>query len=163
MKPSFTAAWAASQRIYNPANPAEKVAQVIGGTVAVNIRLSDTTKQWTNTCAVRMSYILNQTGTYIPRIPGQTVTGEDKRNYFFRVNNLINFLRHQWGAPETIKYPPSAALAGQKGVVLFEIAGFSNAAGHATLYNGTSCYDHCYFYEREALQQTTKAHFWSLS
>jgi hypothetical protein len=33
-RPKFAAAWAASYRIYDPANPGEKVAQVIGGAVA---------------------------------------------------------------------------------------------------------------------------------
>lgn len=159
-RPSFAAAWAASQRIYSPTNPAEKVAQVVGGTVEVNIK--HPTQPWENTCAVRMSYILNHTGTYVPPISGKTVTGKDKRNYFFRVSNLIDFLRHQWGAPEVIKYPPSGALAGRKGAILFEVQGWSNARGHATLFNGNLCYDHCYFNEREATYRTTKAHFWKL-
>ncbi|MCL2076592.1 MAG: type VI secretion system amidase effector protein Tae4 [Betaproteobacteria bacterium] len=159
-KPFFAAAWAASQRIYSPTDSAEKVAQVVGGTVEINIRLPK--NPWTNTCAVRMSYILNQTGTYIPATRGKTVTGKDKKNYFFRVRNLIDFLRQQWGSPEVIKYPPPDALAGRKGVILFEVSGWSDAGGHATLYDGYSCYDHCYFNEREAAYRTTKAHFWEL-
>jgi poly(A) polymerase Pap1 len=35
--PAFATAWAASQRIYNPANSGEKVAQVVGGEIAANI------------------------------------------------------------------------------------------------------------------------------
>jgi hypothetical protein len=159
-RPSFAAAWAASQRIYSATHPAERVAQVIGGTVEVNVR--HPSQPWENTCAVRMSYILNQTGVLVPATSGKTVTGKDKLNYFFRVGDLIDFLRRRWGAPEVIQYPPSGAWAGQKGLILFEVQGWSNARGHATLFNGTSCYDHCYFNEREATYQTTKAHFWKL-
>ena len=109
-----------------------------------------------------MSYILNETGTNIPPIPRKTVTGEDKKNYFYRVNDLVDFLHRHWGKPEVIKYPPSGALAGQKGIILFEVQGWSNARGHATLFDGVRCYDHCYFNERETHIQTTKAYFWKL-
>lgn len=159
-KPSFAAAWAASQRIYSPTSPAEKVAEVIGGAVKANIK--HPTQPWENTCAVRLSYILNQTGTIVPALPGKTVTGKDRRNYFYRVNDVIAFLRSRWGAPEVVDYPPSGAFAGQKGIILFEVQGWSNARGHATLFNGSACYDHCYFNEREARYQTSKAHFWPL-
>lgn len=147
---------------YSPTKPAVKVAEVIGGAVEANIR--HPTQPWENTCAVRMSYILNQTGTIIPARAGKTVTGKDKRNYFYRVDDVIAFLHTQWGEPEIVKYPPSGggALAGRKGIILFEIHGWSNARGHATLFNGSTCYDHCYFNEREATYQTTKAYFWKL-
>ncbi len=36
-RPLFDVAWAASRRIYDPANPGAKVANVIGGMVAYNI------------------------------------------------------------------------------------------------------------------------------
>lgn len=161
-KPSFAAAWAASQRIYSTSNPGDKVAEVIGGAVAANIK--NTTQPWENTCAVRMSYILNQTGTLIPARAGKTVTGKDHRNYFYRIGDVIAFLRTQWGPPEVVKYPPSGGgtLAGRKGVILFVVEGWSDARGHATLFNGKTCYDHCYFNEPDAKYRTTKANFWKL-
>lgn len=96
-RPSFTAAWAASMRIYDPANSAAKVARVIGGYVEKNVNNPDPKQKWGNTCAVRMSYILNQSGLIIPSMPGQTVSGADKRQYFFRVDNLIAFLKQRLG------------------------------------------------------------------
>jgi hypothetical protein len=36
-RPLFSAAWAASQRIYAPANSADRVAKMIGGNVEKNI------------------------------------------------------------------------------------------------------------------------------
>lgn len=112
-----------------------------------------------------MSYILNQSGVTIPRIPGQTVSGSDKRQYFFRVINLIKFLEQQWGKAEIVKYPPSGGgeLAGKKGIILFEVTGWSDAQGHATAFNGSTCYDHCYFNEPGANYRTERANFWSLS
>lgn len=163
-RPSFAAAWAASLRIYDVADSGGKVASVIGGNVEKNVRNPDVQQRWTNTCAVRMSYILNESGLLIPRIPGQTVSGGDKRQYFFRVRNLIGFLQQQWGKPEIVKYPPSGggSLAGKQGVILFEVSGWADAAGHATLFNGRQCYDHCYFNEPGVNYRTDRANFWSL-
>jgi hypothetical protein len=76
-RPHFAAAWAASQKIYSPINPEIKVAKVIGGNVAANITSS--VSPWKNTCAVRMSYILNYSGMVIPKIREATVSGADKR------------------------------------------------------------------------------------
>jgi len=163
-RPSFSTAWAASQRIYDPTDSAAKVAQVIGGNVAANINSRDPKLRWNNTCAVRMSYILNQSGLTVPSIPGQTVSGADKRQYFHRIGNLIAFLKQRWGPAEVVKYPPSGGgtLAGKRGVILFEVSGWSDARGHATLFNGSACYDHCYFNEPEAKYYTDRANFWSL-
>jgi hypothetical protein len=161
-KPAFTAAWAASQKIYDPANPGERVAQVVGGDVAANIR--DKTNPWKNTCAVRISFILNQSGLHIPAIPGKTKKGADHRNYFYRVKDVIAFLKTHWGQPESVAWPlaGSNALAGRKGIILFEVHGWLDASGHATLFNGVSCYDHCYFNEPGAKYRTSRANFWVL-
>ncbi|MBW7982497.1 type VI secretion system amidase effector protein Tae4 [Enterobacillus tribolii] len=164
-RPSFADAWSASLRIYDPADPAAKVAEVVGGYVEKNINHSDPNQRWSNTCAVRMSYILNETGVRIPRIRGKTVSGEDKRQYFFRVRDLIVFLKGQWGPPEVVEYPPEdgGVLAGKKGLILFEISGWSDALGHASLYNGELCYDNCYFNDPMANYRTERANFWEMT
>lgn len=105
-------------RINDPKNPGTKVATVIGGNVAKNINNPAPSQRWSNTCAVRLSYILNQSGMPIPHIPGQTVSGADKRWYFFRVKDVIAFLKQQWGQPDSIlQYPPAGGgvLSAQKG------------------------------------------------
>jgi len=164
-RPSFATAWTASQKIYSPVNSAARVASVIGGSVARNVNASEARVRWENTCAVRMSYILNQSGMHIPHIVGKTVSGDDKRWYFYRVRELIAFLTRQWGKPEVVAYPPSGggALAGKRGVILFEVSGWSDAGGHATLFDGQTCYDHCYFNEPGVNYRTDRANFWSLS
>ena len=163
-RPSFNAAWAASQRIYDPDNPAAKVAQVIGGYVAKNINNPNPAQRWENTCAVRMSYILGEAGLALPRTRGKTVSGADKRQYFFRVRDLIAFLTQQWGEAEAVEYPAAGGgiLAGRQGIILFEVSGWSDAQGHATLFDGLSCYDHCYFNEPGAKYRTDRANFWAL-
>ncbi len=150
-------------RIYDPVNSAERVASIVGGQIAANIRSLQ--HPWRNTCAVRLSYVLNYTGVHIPRAVTQTVTGADHRNYFFRVRDVIRFLEHRWGKADAVaKYPPPSGgeLSGKKGVVLFEVRGWDDAAGHATLWNGTQCYDHCYFNEPGANYRTDRASFWAL-
>lgn len=64
----------------------------------------------------------------------------------------------------TARYPQSGggALAGKQGVVLFEVSGWGSARGHATLWNGSMCYDHCYFNEPGATYRTDRAYFWRL-
>ncbi len=163
-RPSFNTAWAASMRIYDATDSAKKVADTIGGNVALNVKNPNPKERWDNTCAVRMSYILNQSGFPVPRIAGQTVTGGDNRQYFYRVRDLIAYLRTQWGAPEVVSYPPAGggALADKKGIILFEVEGWNDAAGHATIWNGSGCYDHCYFNEPDANYRTPRANFWSL-
>jgi hypothetical protein len=164
-RPFFAAAWAASQQIYDPVNSGQRVATLVGGYVEKNINNSEPSQKWTSTCAVRMSYILNHAGFIIPKIPGQTVSGGDQRQYFFRVKNLITFLEAKWGKPDVVKYPPTGggALAGKKGVILFEVSGWDDAQGHATLFDGNTCYDHCYFNEPGVNYHTDQANFWSLS
>lgn len=164
LRPSFTSAWAAAQRIYDSADSAGKVASIVGGNVAANINSLDPGSRWTNTCAVRLSYILNYSGMSLPHIAGQTVSGADKRWYFFRVKNLISYLEQKWGKASIVKYPAAndPLLAGKKGLILFEVSGWSDAQGHATLFNGNACYDHCYFNEPGVNYRTDRANFWSL-
>ena len=97
-------------------------------------------------------------------MPGQTVSGANKSQYFFRVKNLIAFLEQRWGKAEVVQYPPSGGgtLRGKKGVILFEVQGWWDAQGHATLFNGSTCYDHCYFNEPGVNYRTDRANFWSL-
>ena len=164
-RPSFATAWAASMQIHDPANAAAKVAQVIGGKVAANILPIGQQGKWVNTCAVRMSFILNSTGVMIPHMRGKTVSGSGGRWYFHYIRDVVQFLIARWGPADlVIPYPPQGGgkLANRRGVILFEIGGWSHAAGHATLWNGTSCYDHCYFNEPGANYRTLCANFWSL-
>jgi len=211
-RPKFAAAWANSLRIYKHGSSHEErlqhIAMTIGGRVFSNIckefsgkectiptqQERDTNREfarkWENTCAVRMSYILNYTGSLIPRQPqNKTVSGSDGFQYFYRVNDVIEYLKNLWGQPDVvvanpfayveardaegniIRNPDGSAkfsdygghLAGRQGVILFEVPErWGDALGHASLFNGRECYDHCYFNEAGVHSGTTKANFWSL-
>lgn len=162
---SFSAAWAAAASIYSPHDTAEIVAKAIGGNVARNIRNTNEAQRWSNTCAVRLSHALNLSGTQIPKISGKTVSGTDGRWYFYRIGHVIEFLIARWGRPEIVDYPPhgGGALAGRKGLIVFQISGFPDARGHATLWDGAQCYDRCYFNGPEVAYRTDRANFWSMS
>lgn len=164
-RPAFNVAWAASQRIISPINQSQKVATLIGGTVAKNIALTSPLG-WKNTCAIRMSYILNHSGMPIPRIMGKTVSGADKKWYFYRVRDLIDFLTQRWGQADLVlPFPVSRneEMNSKRGVILFEVSGWQDASGHASLWDGSQCYDHCYFNQDGASYQTRRASFWSLT
>jgi hypothetical protein len=95
-----------------------------------------------------LSYALNYSGVVIPKIRGKTVSGADKRAYFFRVRDVIDFLNHAWGKPDLVlPFPESkeSELDKRQGIILFDVKGWQDANGHATLWNGATCYDHCYF------------------
>lgn len=163
LRPTFSAAWNAAAKIYNPKKPTEHVAKIIGGRVAANIYPNG---RWENTCAVRISYILNKTGFPVPFIKDKTVSGADRQWYFYRVKDLIAYLTRTWGSADlSVAFPPpnSGELTGKKGIVLFDISGWNDANGHATLWNGNgSCYDYCYFNEPGARYTTNYAKFWML-
>lgn len=165
IRPLFDTAWKVSKKIYNPNDTEEerldRVALTIGGRVKFNIKDVKEEQKWKNTCAVRMSYILNYSGLKIKNNGTNTVSGADKNWYYYRVDKLINFLELQWGKPEIVKYP---TVQNRKGIILFQVSGWSNATGHATLFDGKSCYDHCYFNENEpeARYITKQANFWEL-
>lgn len=164
-RPSFVAARAAATRIYDANDSIGKVKQVIGGKVKHNFEIPPDEGGWSNSCAVRMSYVLNYTGHPVPRIANLTVSGADNKWYFYRVKDVIARLTRQWGKPDMIvSYPslPVQQLANKKGVILFEVQGWSDAAGHATFWNGLTCSDHCYFNAPETNYSTTKANFWEL-
>ncbi|MEB2533116.1 hypothetical protein SB394_01860 [Burkholderia sp. BCCIQ04A] len=46
-----------------------------------------------------MSYILNEAGVIVPFMSGKTREGADRRHYFYRVRDVISFLKVIWGAP----------------------------------------------------------------
>jgi hypothetical protein len=142
--PAFTAMWNAY-----PNGGAEQVKDLIGGAVDAD---------WiTNTCTIRMSRALNYADAPVPRGPSMdaaglhTVTGSDKKNYGFRVAEFRNYLRKTYGAPtldvttETTMGVDPARFANKKGIIVFEVHTWTDATGHADLWNGTEPAHAAYF------------------
>lgn len=128
------------------------VAQVIGGKVKYNIEAGI----FTNSCALRLSYVLNYSGILIPFASGKTSSGSDGKWYIPRVKDLVRFLEDSFGAPDQTLLNPSPDKVKEKGILVFEVNGWSDASGHATLWGGAACSDSCYF------GKASKTHLWTL-
>jgi hypothetical protein len=130
----------------------------IGGKVGDNIELGkrDPLAGFTNACAIRMSYSLNYSGAPVVRGAWATVSGADKNWYLFRVRDLLPYLTNTFGkADKTVKKPKESDFANMKGILVFSVP-FADATGHATLWDGHTCSDHCYF------PRATEASIWIL-
>ncbi|QGZ39158.1 type VI secretion system (T6SS) effector Tae4 (amidase) [Pseudoduganella flava] len=161
-----------------------------------------------NTCAVRMSYGLNRSGLKLGKAPsaGGSMQGGDGYTYWIRVSDLKAELANRFkGADEELALPVIPAsmfgdnaamgaqfkqrvalaqdfldkkLAGRNGIVVFEVAGWGDASGHFTLWDGGAkqlayATDHddaskntYYFWltmlAGDKVIQTTKVKFWEL-
>lgn len=93
-----------------------------------------------------MSYVLNVTG--FPIASGnryETVSGGDKRQYIFRVADMMGYMERRFGKPDrTVKNPKPSDFADMKGIIVVKGHGWSNAWGHVTLWDGTKCSDTCH-------------------
>lgn len=140
VKPSFTKAWTYFSEINVPV---AQVGKKIGGNVQINIDSGI----FQNACPIRMSYVLNKCGILIPKNKKYAVvSGKDKLQYMYRVNDMIEFLKVTFGKPNlTAKQPKESDFQSQKGIIVFSGSGWSNASGHVTLWNGITCSDACHF------------------
>lgn len=139
-KPKFETMWANFARINVSV---KEVGNRIGGKVQYNIDQGI----FQNACAIRMSYALNYSGVPIqPDSRWDTSSGADKKRYIFKVSHLIKFLKSTLGNPDiTVKSKADmSALQGEKGLVVFNVS-WSDATGHATLWDGSGCSDKCYY------------------
>lgn len=137
-RPSFIQAWNAFLRVNVPV---AQVGPLIGGKVADNIA----SQTFENACPIRMSYVLNQTGVPVPATGYHVVSGADHKWYMYRVNEMMTFLAQIFGKPDVeVKAPHERAFAGRHGILVVQGSGWSNARGHVTLWNGTSCSDRCH-------------------
>ncbi|MBH3003123.1 type VI secretion system amidase effector protein Tae4 [Serratia marcescens] len=144
-RPSFQQAW---QRFSEINVDITDVGKKIGGNIGLNIELgvNEPLQGFTNACAIRMSYTLNYSGFKVERGAWKTVSGKDKNWYIYRARDIINFLSYKFGKPDkTIKNPTPSDFSKDKGILVFTVPGWNDASGHATLWNGTTCSDHCYF------------------
>lgn len=137
-----------------PAMSVADVLDLIGGYVKLN--------NFENACALRLSRALNYSGAPIPFIQPrivngikrhETVSGADKKWYIFRVETMKS---HLGAADLTIKPREKSKICGKKGIIIFDVSGWSDATGHADLWDGTTqtCAWECYF------DKSSSIHFW---
>jgi hypothetical protein len=123
------------------------VGKRIGGKVQENIDIPEKEQgKWTNACAVRMSLVLNNTG--FPIKPGKypTVSGKMGGFYIYRLNDLVSYLKDIFGEPDIVvnRIPTPEDFSLMKGILVVTGDGRSDARGHATLWNGSTCSDTCH-------------------
>ncbi len=88
-----------------------------------------------NSCASRVSYVLNKSGEHIPYMKDTTSSGENGYKYIFRVQGLKTYLENTYGPAQIIDTNITSFL-GYKGIIIFETGSlWSDASGHATLWN----------------------------
>lgn len=145
-------------------------------------------KNYANACALRVSYALNLSGMRIPpkisvlpvtekggnrilRGGNEYVVKGDSYYYIYSVENMITFLEYVWGKPEVSFNVPkgvsqTSALKNmkKKGIIIFYISGYSDATGHATIWDGEMCLDGTTYYEPSThpAQTLTYIKFWEL-
>lgn len=119
---------------------------------------------------MRFSRSLNYSGYIINnQVSGfYTVKGKDKLNYLLRVKETIKFVQSKFGAPtNTFKSSEismsnvHSQLMGKTGIIIFDISGWSDATGHVTLWNGSTCGDSCYF-NPSPPAKTDRIIFWEI-
>lgn len=158
-RPRLAAAKQAFKEVYEDVGKTVSgVGTKIGGKVDYNINVVPEGKgRFENACAIRLSYVLNKTNTKIPYIPGQTVSGSQGNWYIYKVSTMISFLRKTYGEPDHIFTKPTPLLLSKhKGILVFEVDAWSDATGHATIWDGVDCSDKCYF------PLSKKAYLWTL-
>lgn len=134
-RPLFNTAWMRFQEINVNT---EKVGAKIGGNVGLNIASG----AFSHVPAVRLSFVLNRSGVRIPRIANQTISGADGSWYFTRVRDLRNYLQRRLGPADVHSLPARASnLQRRRGLLLFDLPGWTDNGGHATLWNGVHAAD----------------------
>ena len=125
---------------------APEVCEFIGGKVKVN--------NFTNCCAVRLSYAFNKSGIKIPYIQNETVSGEQKPNeskewYIFRVRVFKKYLDEKYTKITTTK-KSLEDFKGKTGVIVFDV-NWADATGHVDLFDGTKVEGHDYTAESNSI------------
>ena len=94
-----------------------------------------------NTCAIRMSKVLNETEMKIPSgFSGMNViSGGQGNKYAFRIRELLLFIKARLGNPTIVEEGTNGIsrnkFFGRQGIIVFHV-NFSDATGHITLWNG---------------------------
>lgn len=115
----------------------------VGGTLVKNIDEPGFGENG-NTCAVRMSRAFNYGNLPVSRklvksLHLSTMTGADGMLYLFRVRELKVYLHSALGVtPIKVTKNFDTAFKGQKGIVAFDVSGWTDASGHVALWDGDS-------------------------
>lgn len=158
-RPKLSLAKAAFKEVYDDIGKSvSAVGTKIGGKIDYNINTVPAGQgRFENACAIRLSYVINKCSHKIPYIAGQVSSGQQGNWYIFRVKTMIQYLEKAFGkADHSFDNPTAQDLSTHKGILVFEVDSWSDASGHATIWDGLHCSDKCYF------PISQKAHLWTL-
>ncbi|MBV8127394.1 MAG: hypothetical protein JO114_06955 [Planctomycetaceae bacterium] len=116
-----------------PRGSVSQVKQTIGGKVNAD---------WIkNTCAIRVSRVLNQNGISIPSPAAHNldvVSGADNRWYSYRQKQLQGWFEDQFGPPSLSLTKPvnKRTLLNLQGFLAFDITSWADATGHIDIWDG---------------------------
>lgn len=142
--------------------PADIVYSTIGGKVEWNHVQQP--EHFANACALRVSRSINYSGVRIPFEANKTGSGSDGNWYYYRVIDLNRYMERTFGSPNIEQSKPVSKLdfVGLKGIMIFDTRPspgerqlWSDATGHADLWNGVSCGHSCYFKESRSVRLWT--------
>jgi hypothetical protein len=114
----------------------DEFAKMVGGKVELNI-LNGT---FSNTCALRVSYALTIAGEILPFVKGAGNSSSNSNGKWLypRVKTLTAQLNKLYNN-NSKNITNIADLKGLKGIIIFNTGGlYSDATGHATLWNGSA-------------------------
>jgi RHS repeat-associated protein len=141
---SFAKLWASypSHGAYNSdPNSAGSIWHHIGGKVEDFGKYLAEHGEEANTCALRMSDALNQSGLSIPKQSG-SFKGADGKNYLMSVSTVEGFLTKALGSPTVMKGGSFSGPARSSGIVAFNVPQWHpGATGHLSLWNGSALVD----------------------
>ncbi|MDR2208740.1 MAG: hypothetical protein LBE22_07210 [Azoarcus sp.] len=142
-RPNFQRAW----KFFSLMNVSvASVGKRLGGKVRDNINIQEEDKgKWKNACAVRMSFVLNNTGFPIKEGKYPTVSAQIKGLYIYRIDDMISYLRDTFGDPDIAvnRSPKPEDFSGMQGILVVTGDGRGDARGHVTLWDGSACSDIC--------------------
>ena len=120
-------------------NAATSIWGLVGGKVLINARAGT----FENSCAIRLSHALNKSGDLIPFISGKTSSGKNppKWWYIFRVKDMKDYLEGKYGQPTVYSNRKRFEKCAPKGILVLDVPGWTDASGHATLWDGTTTID----------------------
>lgn len=152
----------ADMKLHYPGNNVS-IGFLYNGKIQGGLTNKDTDERYANTCAIRMSYALLRSGFALQANDG-SILGGDKKWYWIRVTSLraelvkrfkgfdaelkFDLLPRSAGSSQAKLKPVAVArrvkaqefidthLKGKQGIVVFNVAGWKNASGHFTLWDG---------------------------
>jgi RHS repeat-associated protein len=163
--------YAALEANYPTTGTAKQVYNNVGGEAAkaYNDHESDGDQNpYANTCALRMSLALNKSGndidTDVKNSKGKTMAtleGSDGKDYAIRKSDIKDYMKGEYGKADISAKSTDkdfdqkvSEIKGQKGVIVFDVTGWSDATGHVTIYDGKgNCGHDCYFPDSDKIKQ----------